>query len=104
MYVFTTPVVDARLADLPFAWTEVLLREINDDSSRLVLHIWPMEKTIILGMLDTSLPYLEMGQSIIKTYGYEYVVRKIGGRAVVADDGVLNISLFIFHLSYSHLL
>ena len=49
--------------------------------------------TIVLGIQDTRLPFLEEGISIFKGRGLSVIVRNSGGLAVVLDEGVLNISL-----------
>lgn len=79
----------------PFLWTEVLLREVNANPNQVLVHLWPLEQTVILGMLDKQVPYLEEGLAVIRKAGYEPVVRNLGGLAVVADEGVLNFSLFL---------
>ncbi|AKI77064.1 lipoate--protein ligase [Streptococcus pyogenes JRS4] len=79
----------------PFVWTEVFLKTINQEPNQLILHIWPMTRTVILGMLDRQLPYFELAKKEIGNNGYVPVTRNIGGLAVVADDGILNFSLVI---------
>ncbi|HER2624694.1 TPA: lipoate--protein ligase family protein [Streptococcus pyogenes] len=79
----------------PFVWTEVFLKTINQEPNQLILHIWPMTRTVILGMLDRQLPYFELAKTEIGNNGYVPVTRNIGGLAVVADDGILNFSLVI---------
>lgn len=79
----------------PFAWTDTFLRHVDKHPENMILHFWPMEKTVILGMLDCQVPYFEAGLSIIKTFDYQPIVRNIGGLGVVADDGVLNFSLIL---------
>ncbi|USK54858.1 lipoate--protein ligase family protein [Cytobacillus solani] len=54
---------------------------------------WVHEKTIVLGIQDTRLPFLEEGIDFLKNEGYQVIVRNSGGLAVVLDEGVLNISL-----------
>lgn len=44
----------------PFVWTEVFLKTINQEPNQLILHIWPMTRTVILGMLDRQLPTLSL--------------------------------------------
>lgn len=77
----------------PFAWSDVFLREMSANPGHLLVHLWPMSNTVILGMLDKQLPYLKDGLTHLRYHGYYPVVRNIGGLAVVADEGVLNISL-----------
>lgn len=88
IYVFDEP-------RSPFIWTEVLLQEINRQPNQVILHLWPLEKTVILGMLDKQVPDLEAGLASIRSAGYQPLVRNLGGLAVVADEGVLNFSLFL---------
>lgn len=54
---------------------------------------WVHEKTIVLGIQDTRLPFLNEGIDFLKNQGYQVIVRNSGGLAVVLDEGVLNISL-----------
>ncbi|MGT2772611.1 lipoate--protein ligase family protein [Streptococcus marimammalium] len=93
--IFEETIVYNQHAAAPFAWTETFLELINQEPNALLFHIWPMEKTVILGMLDKLLPNLEDAKKVIKGYGYKPVVRNIGGLAVVADEGVLNFSFII---------
>lgn len=76
----------------PFALTDAFI----DYAVRLeqpVLHFWSTEPLVILGMMDTKLPYLDTALTILKEAKYDYVVRNSGGLAVVSDPGILNISL-----------
>ncbi|SQE85891.1 lipoate-protein ligase A [Streptococcus dysgalactiae subsp. equisimilis] len=93
--IYDEGMIEAKDALRPFAWTEVFLREINRHPQQLILHIWPMAKTVILGMLDRQLPYIELAKLALQEKGYLPVVRNIGGLAVVADEGILNFSLVI---------
>jgi octanoyl-[GcvH]:protein N-octanoyltransferase len=54
---------------------------------------WVHRNTIVLGIQDTKLPFLEEGMQYLKEKGYDVIVRNSGGLAVVLDEGVLNISL-----------
>ncbi len=79
----------------PFAWTDTFLRYINQQPDGMILHFWPMEKIVILGMLDRQVPYFQEGLQAIKSYGYQPIVRNIGGLSVISDEGVLNFSLIL---------
>ena len=79
----------------PFLWTEIFLKEINRNPNQIILHIWPMDNRVILGMLDRQLPHFQKAKSVIESYRYQPVVRNIGGLAVVSDDGILNFSFII---------
>ena len=93
----------------PLVWTEVFLREISRQPQEAILHFWPMEKTVILGLMDRQVPHFDRGIQMIKDHGYQPLVRSMGGLGVVADRGILNVSLvlpntrghkFDFHRSY----
>lgn len=76
-----------------FAFGDVLIREVNQPDSPTMLHFWPLEKMVILGMMDTKLPDLDEGFDFLEAQNYEVRVRPAGGLAVVADEGILNFSL-----------
>ncbi|MDY4761022.1 lipoate--protein ligase family protein [Streptococcus thoraltensis] len=79
----------------PFAWADTFLRYISQQPESMILHFWPMENIVILGMLDRQVPYFEDGLQTIKKLGYQPIVRNIGGLGVISDDGVLNFSLIL---------
>ncbi|QTU82673.1 lipoate--protein ligase family protein [Carnobacteriaceae bacterium zg-C25] len=79
----------------PFAWGDVFLRAVNKNPDSSILHIWPMENTLILGMLDRRLPYCDDAIKTVRTNGYRAIVRNVGGLAVVADEGILNFSFIL---------
>ncbi|MGG6831355.1 UNVERIFIED_CONTAM: lipoate--protein ligase family protein [Streptococcus canis] len=93
--VYDEGLIEADDALRPFAWTEVFLTAINQEPNQIIWHIWPMTNTVILGMLDQQLPYLNLAKQVLKERNYYPVVRNIGGLAVVADEGILNFSLII---------
>ncbi|TFB19209.1 lipoate--protein ligase family protein [Filobacillus milosensis] len=57
------------------------------------IRYWVHEPTVVLGIPDSRLPYLDEGIRFLEEQGYEVIVRNSGGLAVVLDEGVLNISL-----------
>lgn len=79
----------------PFALGDALLRQVNQDGSPSILHFWPMDEMVILGMMDTKLPYLPAGITYVEESGYDVRIRPAGGLAVVADSGILNFSLIL---------
>lgn len=90
-------------------WTELFLREVSQHQDYAILHFWPLEKTVILGQMDTQLPEIKAGLQTIKDASYQALIRTMGGLAIVADEGVLNVTLtlpipdgyrFDFHQSY----
>lgn len=78
-----------------FGLGDALIREVNHKPEQRMLHFWPLEQMVILGMVDTKLPYLADAIATLKAAGYAVVVRPAGGLAVVADPGILNFSLIL---------
>ena len=78
----------------PFALTDVLI-ETCGETNQPFLHFWQLESGMILGMKDTRLPHLADGLTSLAATGYHPVVRNSGGLGVVADAGILNVSLIL---------
>lgn len=77
-----------------FALTDSLLRYAGKYQKNIV-HFWPTINLVILGMMDTKLPYFKDALAVLEGYGQPYIVRNSGGLAVVGDEGVLNFSLIL---------
>ncbi|MFL2071226.1 lipoate--protein ligase family protein [Marinilactibacillus psychrotolerans] len=76
----------------PFALTDAFI-EYSVAVKQPILHFWSTDPLVILGMMDTKLPFFEPALSVLGDAHYEYVVRNSGGLAVVSDPGILNLSL-----------
>ncbi|KMJ59312.1 octanoyltransferase [Bacillus sp. LL01] len=76
-----------------FAMDDTLCTSVGKGDSGAVCRTWVHHNTIVLGIQDTRLPYLQAGIDYLNSCGYEVIVRNSGGLAVVLDKGVLNISL-----------
>lgn len=81
-------------ASLSFAHTNALLAH-PELHPPLMLHFWTAEQTVILGMQDLKLPQFGHALPILANDHYGVFVRNSGGLAVIADSGVLNVSLFL---------
>lgn len=79
-------------AFLPFALTDVFAED-SHLNKRTFLHFWQFEQTFILGMKDTRVPSFNEGIQTILANNYLPIIRNSGGLGVIADQGVLNISL-----------
>lgn len=77
-----------------FALADVLLASAGKNQES-ILHFWPTSNLIILGMMDTKLPYFSKALDVLKAAGKDYIVRNSGGLAVVGDEGVLNFSIIL---------
>ena len=58
-----------------------------------VARAWVHQDTVVLGIQDSRLPFLEKGIDYLNEMGQSVIIRNSGGLAVVLDKGVLNISL-----------
>lgn len=76
-----------------FGMDDTLCASVGTGTAPATARTWVHHNTIVLGIQDTRLPYLEEGLDFLKNQGYEVIVRNSGGLAVVLDEGVLNISL-----------
>ncbi|HAM80742.1 lipoate--protein ligase family protein [Ornithinibacillus bavariensis] len=78
-----------------FAIDDALATSVSLEKSPPVLRLWLHPKTIVLGIPDAKLPYIEEGVKLFARHGYHVVVRNSGGLAVALDSGVLNLSLIL---------
>jgi octanoyl-[GcvH]:protein N-octanoyltransferase len=76
-----------------FGIDDTLCATVGGGTAPATARTWVHEKTIVLGIQDTRLPFLDEGIDFLKKKGYQVIVRNSGGLAVVLDEGVLNISL-----------
>lgn len=76
----------------PFILEEALLKS---NLEHPVLHFWTLENTAILGMTDTRLPQLQNSLRFLDEQHIASIVRHAGGLAVIANEGVLNVSLIL---------
>ncbi|CAH2713986.1 Octanoyl-[GcvH]:protein N-octanoyltransferase [Neobacillus rhizosphaerae] len=76
-----------------FGTDDTLCASIGSGEAPATARTWVHHNTIVLGIQDTKLPFLQEGIQFLQQQGYQAIVRNSGGLAVVLDDGVLNISL-----------
>ncbi len=78
----------------PFALTDTLT-EFAGENEQPFLHFWQLPNCFILGMKDTRVTDLAAGIEVIKAANYQPVIRNAGGLGVIADAGILNVSLIV---------
>lgn len=76
-----------------FGTDDTLCASVGSGQAPATARTWVHHNTIVLGIQDTKLPFLQEGIDFLKNQGYQSIVRNSGGLAVVLDEGVLNISL-----------
>jgi octanoyl-[GcvH]:protein N-octanoyltransferase len=92
----------AYTAMTSFAVDDALAMSVSNGDSPPAIRLWVHPPTIVLGIPDARLPFLEEGVNYLTEQDYHVVVRNSGGLAVALDRGVLNLSLVIpgvHHLS-----
>ncbi|MDR6999417.1 lipoate--protein ligase family protein [Neobacillus niacini] len=78
-----------------FGTDDTLCASVGTGHAPATARTWVHHHTIVLGIQDTRLPFLEKGREFLEQQGYQSIVRNSGGLAVVLDEGVLNISLIL---------
>lgn len=76
-----------------FGYDDTLCASVGAGKAPATARAWVHHNTVVLGIQDTRLPFLQEGIHFLKAQGYQVVVRNSGGLAVVLDERVLNISL-----------
>jgi octanoyl-[GcvH]:protein N-octanoyltransferase len=78
-----------------FGTDDTLCASVGTGHAPATVRTWVHHQTIVLGIQDTKLPFLEEGRQYLASQGYQSIIRNSGGLAVVLDEGVLNISLIL---------
>jgi octanoyl-[GcvH]:protein N-octanoyltransferase len=76
-----------------FGTDDTLCASVGAGEAPATARTWVHHNTVVLGIQDTKLPFLQEGIQFLKEQGFQSIVRNSGGLAVVLDEGVLNISL-----------
>lgn len=76
-----------------FGMDDTLCASVGSGEAPATARAWVHQRTIVLGIQDTKLPYLNDGIDFLQDQDYEVIVRNSGGLAVVLDEGVLNLTL-----------
>lgn len=76
------------------ALDEALLKYVNKNKLPSI-YFWTLDKTIILGTPDILIPNFKHSLKYLNNKGYSVLIRHTGGLAVVANEGILNFSLFL---------
>lgn len=78
-----------------FAMDDTLCRLVAAEPETGIARTWVHNKTVVLGIQDSRLPYINDGINFLTEQGYEVIVRNSGGLAVVLDPGIFNLSLIV---------
>ncbi|MEK4045314.1 lipoate--protein ligase family protein [Paenibacillus sp. FSL H8-0048] len=80
---------------IPFAFEEVLCRDVGAGRVPPVLHLWSHPGGVALGLRDSKLPRAAEAMQVLEQQGIRTAVRHSGGAAVPLDAGVINVSLLL---------
>lgn len=78
-----------------FAMDDTLCHLVGQRKSPATVRTWVHQNTVVLGIQDHRLPFIDEGRKHLSQNNYHSIVRNSGGLAVVLDEGVLNISIVI---------
>lgn len=76
-----------------FATDDTLCQSVGSGNSSAVVRTWVHRDTVVLGVQDSRLPYLQQGIEWLADEGMDAFVRTSGGLAVILDEGIWNASL-----------
>lgn len=78
-----------------FAMDDTLCQLVGQLQSPSTVRTWVHDQTVVLGIQDHRLPFVQEGIQLLNNNGYRAIVRNSGGLAVLLDSGVLNISIIM---------
>ncbi|MBD8025521.1 lipoate--protein ligase family protein [Ureibacillus sp. Re31] len=78
-----------------FAMDDTLCQLVGQLQSPPTVRTWVHDQTVVLGIQDHRLPFVQEGIQLLNNNGYRAIVRNSGGLAVLLDSGVLNISIIM---------
>lgn len=78
-----------------FAMDDTLCQLVGQGQSAPTIRTWVHRASVVLGIQDHRLPFIQQGMHFLQAQGYQPIVRNSGGLAVVLDKGVLNISIVL---------
>lgn len=80
---------------LSFAIDDAIATAVGEGAAPPTIRFWVHERTVVLGIPDSRLPYLEKGINYLRGEQCNVIVRNSGGLAVLIDKDVLNMSLIL---------
>lgn len=78
-----------------FAIDDAIAQTVSQGLAPKTFRIWVHPKTIVLGIPDGRLPYLNDGLHFLEKSGYNAIIRNSGGLAVALDENVVNLSIVL---------
>lgn len=78
-----------------FAIDDAIATTVGNELVAPTIRTWVHDRTVVLGIPDSRLPFIEDGVKYLKKLNYHVIIRNSGGLAVLIDKDVLNISLIL---------
>ena len=78
----------SRSALESFAADDLLCHVVGQGQSPATVRTWVHDYTVVMGIQDHRLPFVEDAQNFLRARGYNPIVRNSGGLAGVLDEGV----------------
>lgn len=86
---------EANRAFISFAIDDAIATTVGNKTALPTARMWVHPPTLVLGIPDSRLPYLEEGIAYMKAHKHQVIIRNSGGLAVLLDQGVLNVSFIL---------
>lgn len=78
-----------------FAIDDAIATTVSNKTAPPTFRLWVHEPTIVLGIPDGRLPFLQEGIAYLKDASFKAIIRNSGGLAVALDEHVVNLSMII---------
>lgn len=78
-----------------FAIDDAIATSVGLANVPATIRFWVHPNTLVLGIPDARLPYLQEGLHFLQKNHHHAVIRNSGGLAVLLNEGVLNVSLIV---------
>jgi octanoyl-[GcvH]:protein N-octanoyltransferase/lipoyl amidotransferase len=78
-----------------FAIDDAIATSVSEKTSPPSFRAWVHPDTLVLGIPDGRLPFIEEGVALLRGENYDVMIRNSGGLAVLLDENVLNLSLVL---------
>lgn len=82
-------------AKVSFALEDAIATTVGKNLAPNTVRLWVHDPTLVLGIPDSRLHYLQAGVEYMRELQYDVVIRNSGGLAVLLDRNVLNISFIL---------
>src|SRR5690625_5608232 len=83
-----------------FAIDDAIATAVGNGLVQPTFRLWVHDNTVVLGIPDSRLPYIEDGVQFLHSLGYQTIIRISGELAVALDGGVLIVFMFLANANH----